>query len=397
MTPAPLVAPNLVLYRSMHASQTLSCSSGGSSTPSHPQFCAGAANWNSDATYSYGGEAGAMGRSVQIDTLADRPRARSLPEWQFPGRSAPLVSGAEMFTSGSMIPDAADPAVGILDPLYDEVLNCDFARDIGSYSRAPPGRNSDMSLEHSFDQTHLMRGNSASDVRPLFALSEAQPTVPEDGLMLGSAPARAPALPDRQAAWQAPLFSAYGSPSMYENLFRTEREDAALARAQAPPAAASLPNYQQQRFGALDMLPERRMMASFDASHSARSGMAPVQQALQAAQQGHGLGDGQGSNLQLQHLGPLLASQSAPVRPCACFDALPHCASTAVSTGFQMLCVGSGHCCVIHMSTHGESSLPEFHVSSPSRLAVAGMRHGLRSVPRESVSECVSGSNTCPS
>lgn len=217
-----------------------------------------------------------------------------------------------------MLPDASDPAVGILDPLYDEVLNCDLSPEGASFARTPGGRTSDMSLEHSFDQTHLMRGNSASDTRPLFPLTESQATVPEESLLLGSAPGRAPL--ERRSPWQQPLYAAYGSAGMYDSMFRAEHGDPRTH----PPGRASLANFHQQPhpLGGADLLPERRVLTSFDSSHCTQPSLthSQPQQHFLGPPRNHALGDARGATPQLQQLGPLFSSQSAPVCP------LPHCA-----------------------------------------------------------------------
>ena len=285
----------------------------------HHRIHAGTGPWSSDAAYSFGGE-GASGfpGSYAPDTLPDRPSARSLPGWQLAGRSVPLTSVQDASAATGLLPEASDPAVGILDPLYDEVLNCDLPTEPGCYGRTPGGRASDMSLEHSFDQTHLGRGNSLSDMRPLFPLSEAQATPPEEGLLLGSAPA----LPagDRRTLWQQPLYTAYGSSSgMYDSLFRVEQAAPPATAHVRPPASqrASLPNMSQHPpqvapgFAQLDTPQERRMFGSFDSSHCSQQ---PPAHSLQGAARGHALPDVTGATPHLQHLGPLLSSQSAPVR-----------------------------------------------------------------------------------
>lgn len=273
------------------------------------------ANWGPDGAYSHAADGGSMARSAAMDSAAGRPRAWSLPDWQFPGRSTPLVSGPDAFFGGaSILPETSDPAVGLLDPLYDEVLNCDLSTEPNAGSRAPIGRSSEMSLEHSFDQTQLMRGNSA-DTRPLFPLSEAQPTLADEPLMLGSAPARG--LPDRRSQWQPALYAPFGNAEMYDSMFRADAE-AASVRGQ-PTERASMPHFQQQAqrsMGSGEMMPgDRRVLASFDSSHCAQAGLTsslPQAQA-QGAPRSRALGDAAACNMQLPQLGSLLSSQSAPV------------------------------------------------------------------------------------
>eukprot|EP00892_Ulva_mutabilis_P005111 jgi/Ulvmu1/2972/UM015_0012.1 len=292
-------------------------SSGDTSVAAGGRPAPSAAHW-SDAAYSFGAD-GSSGRpgSFAPTSLADRPRARSLPDWQLAGRSAPLTATQDAFSGQAFLPETSDPAVGILDPLYDEVLNCELSTEPGAYPRNPGGRASDMSLEHSFDQTHLGRGNSLSDTRQLFPLSEGQAAPPEDSLMLGSTPGRA--VGDRSALWRQPFYTAYGSATgMYDSLFRPEQPVAAappqpaMQRASLPSMA---PQLQPGGYGQYESPQERRMYGSLDLAHCSQP--PPLthslpQGPLQRAPSSHALPDVSGGTPHLQNLGPLLSSQSAP-------------------------------------------------------------------------------------